>query len=233
MDEVHELYADRLSIPLELFRDPDLSLREGLFISFLHALSVKEGYCWASNKYLAEAMRVSEQHIINMLTKLKKEGWVWDIGVPGAQRRLVTRLKSTLKPTPKNRLDSTEKSVRPHRKIGSDIYSENDLRKEEETALTIFRKIYPDFLPSAYQQDLLEQQATDLVKWKSTVEFWASNGYQPRSIGKMIDKYLKDLEVAKQPAAARVIINDFDRCPSCENGFKDQCKIHGGTNGRA
>jgi hypothetical protein len=58
------------------------------------------------------------------------------------------------------------------------------------TALEIYNE-YFKFVPSIYQQDLIESSVTDFERWRETLEFWAGSGYQPRNVLGMLRHYEK------------------------------------------
>ncbi len=60
-------------------------------------------------------------------------------------------------------------------------------------ALEIYKRYFPKFDPSCYQQDLIEGAITDFDAWERTLEFWAGNDYRPGSIFKMLDYYRETL----------------------------------------
>ena len=62
-------------IPYGLFEHPSLGMREKFLITEIRYLDHGEG-CYASNAYLADILKVSEQTIANMISTLKKEGWI-------------------------------------------------------------------------------------------------------------------------------------------------------------
>lgn len=66
-----------------------------------------------------------------------------------------------------------------------------------QTPLTEYCRFFPGHTPSCYQQDLIDGNVTDMVRWRTTLEFWAGNDYRPQSIQKMIDYYEK-LDVPKR-----------------------------------
>lgn len=72
------------------------------------------------------------------------------------------------------------------------------LRLAEPTAITEYRRYFPDDTLSCFQLDLVETRATDLKLWGKVLYFWASNGYKGRSIGRMLD-YYDEQKIAKQP----------------------------------
>ena len=56
-------------------------------------------------------------------------------------------------------------------------------------AIEIYKQFFPQFTPSPFQQDIIEQTVTDADKWTETCKFWALNDYRPQSIGKMLEYY--------------------------------------------
>ena len=60
---------------------------------------------------------------------------------------------------------------------------------DTQPALTIYAEYFPEFTPSCFQQDLIEQTVTDMEVWRETLLYWAGNGYRPQSILKMLDYY--------------------------------------------
>lgn len=91
------------------------------------------------------------------------------------------------------------------------------------TPLQIFRQFYPYFMPNIYQQDLLEQ-VDDLVRFRTAVEYWASNDYRPQSVGKLLNYYA---ELGKQQINAQVGKYDPTYSPPEDQGcswcHKDYC----------
>lgn len=60
-------------------------------------------------------------------------------------------------------------------------------------ALEIYKRFFPKFEPSCYQQDLIEGTIKDFGAWEQTLEFWAGNDYRPGSIFRMLDYYRETL----------------------------------------
>ncbi|KKK76955.1 hypothetical protein LCGC14_2858470 [marine sediment metagenome] len=86
-DHIHILDLKYLTVPQRYLRDQNLSANQEKLLSGIELLSQKEGFCWAKNKTLAYFMKITKGSIINMLTKLKKEGYIkqeWN----GQQRRI-------------------------------------------------------------------------------------------------------------------------------------------------
>ena len=59
-------------IPEYIASHPSLTAEEKLFYSFITSLMTKFGFCWASNKYLAEETKVSISTVKRYLSKLAK-----------------------------------------------------------------------------------------------------------------------------------------------------------------
>lgn len=51
--------------------DSDISCRSKLLFALISGLTEEEGYCYASNKYLAEKMKISERQVINLIKELE------------------------------------------------------------------------------------------------------------------------------------------------------------------
>lgn len=63
-------------IPSQVFDDPDLEWPEVAFYTLLSGLAERDGYCFASNKYLAERMRKGTEQIERYLKKLEDLGYI-------------------------------------------------------------------------------------------------------------------------------------------------------------
>lgn len=61
-------------IPGEIRSNPNLSRDEKYLYAVIRNLTRREGYCWATNAYLAEEMGVSDRTIKNWLSHLRDEG---------------------------------------------------------------------------------------------------------------------------------------------------------------
>lgn len=63
-------------IPANVRYDKELKDKAKLLYGEIVALSNKDGYCYASNKYFANLYDVSEQTIINMINNLEKKKYI-------------------------------------------------------------------------------------------------------------------------------------------------------------
>lgn len=71
MSESFERDFKGVWIPKEIFLCKDISPTEKILLAEIHSLDKGEG-CYASNKYLAEFVGISEGRLANCLTKLKQ-----------------------------------------------------------------------------------------------------------------------------------------------------------------
>jgi len=76
------------TIPAPVLYDKRLSSSEKLLYGHFSALSVKEGFCWASNQYFAEVMGVHEDTVSSWVSHLKECGHIWIKITGGTQRKI-------------------------------------------------------------------------------------------------------------------------------------------------
>ena len=79
-------------IPEEIWELEDLNPMQRIFLSKVHALSQKDGLCWAGDDFLAEALRVSPQYVRKMRQTLCESEYLECQGY-GHQRKMTINLK--------------------------------------------------------------------------------------------------------------------------------------------
>lgn len=222
-------------IPKSIWLNPDLSLREKCLLVEIDSLdNDSERGCFASNEYLGNFLGISTGHVTNMITRLKGLGFITQVYFDGRQRGLrVTCLHEnmdadsmkTWRQTPEKHGGSLPENMEPIKDISLSLGN----KFSEEQQLQIFSEFFPTYTPSVFQQDQIATLVTDLGVWRTAVTYWASNNYQPRSIGKLLELYDRLVSEATKPQATRAVVDDFkDACPICSNGFQAKCPIHGG-----
>ena len=72
-------------IPRKVWLNKDFSLTEKNLIAEIDSLDTGNG-CWASNEYLAKFCEVTEGRLANMLTALRKKGYILDRKFDGRKR---------------------------------------------------------------------------------------------------------------------------------------------------
>ncbi len=63
-----------IAIPFELLRREDLSASQKVLVGLIHSLSAKDGYCFASNQYLGEAIGVNSENVRKWIKGLEEKG---------------------------------------------------------------------------------------------------------------------------------------------------------------
>jgi hypothetical protein len=65
-----------IAIPFKLLRREDLSASQKVLVGLIHSLSAKDGYCFASNQYLGEAIGVNSENVRKWIKGLEEKGIV-------------------------------------------------------------------------------------------------------------------------------------------------------------
>ncbi len=63
-------------ITVAMLKDPRITLQQKVLLCFIQALSNSKGYCFASNKYLADLIGVKKDSVTKMLQKLEDYGFI-------------------------------------------------------------------------------------------------------------------------------------------------------------
>lgn len=63
-------------ITVSILKDPRITLQQKVLLCFIQALSNSKGYCFASNKYLADLIGVKKDSVTKMLQKLEDYGFI-------------------------------------------------------------------------------------------------------------------------------------------------------------
>lgn len=63
-------------ITVAILKDPRITLQQKVLLCFIQALSNSKGYCFASNKYLADLIGVKKDSVTKMLQKLEDYGFI-------------------------------------------------------------------------------------------------------------------------------------------------------------
>ena len=65
-----------LIVPDVVAHDKDLLPLDKLLLGLIYSLTKQNGYCWASNKYLAEYLCQSASYISKSLKRLEDKGYI-------------------------------------------------------------------------------------------------------------------------------------------------------------
>jgi len=128
-----------IAIPFELLNREDLSCSHKVLMGLIYSLSAKDGYCYASNQYLGEAIGVSSENVRKWVSQLEQKGIVSRIVKRKANGEIDVRELRLLTPmvlnnhtplvkfnhTPMVKNDHTSGKIQPHNK--------EDNKKEDNT----------------------------------------------------------------------------------------------------
>lgn len=62
-----------VEVPMIVLLDEDISSTSKLLMGLITTLTMKEGFCYASNRYLSNLMKVSRRTITSCIASLKKK----------------------------------------------------------------------------------------------------------------------------------------------------------------
>jgi len=113
-------------IPRELYLNDDLNWTEKILLIEIDSLDNEKG-CFASNKYFANFLSKSEVYISNCISKLKKEGYIYQESFDGRTRILRSNLSFKLK----NKSDLNYSLRQPKEKVKGSL-NENFKAENEE-----------------------------------------------------------------------------------------------------
>ena len=65
-----------VEVPMIVIQDDDLSSTTKLLMGLIITLSMQNGYCYASNRYLSNIMKVSKRTITSCITSLKRRNYI-------------------------------------------------------------------------------------------------------------------------------------------------------------
>lgn len=76
----------------KILNEEDLNSSEKLLYITISALSYKTGFCYATNKYLAEQLNITERYIQIAIQKLKEKKYIYVQWINGNKRLIKTYL---------------------------------------------------------------------------------------------------------------------------------------------
>lgn len=65
-----------VEVPMIVIQDDDLSSTTKLLMGLIITLTMQNGYCYASNRYLSNIMKVSKRTITSCITSLKRRNYI-------------------------------------------------------------------------------------------------------------------------------------------------------------
>ena len=65
-----------VEVPMVVLLDEDLSSTTKLLMGLITTLSMKDGFCYASNRYLSNLLKVSKRTITSSITALRRKDYI-------------------------------------------------------------------------------------------------------------------------------------------------------------
>ena len=75
-----------VEVPVVVLLDEDLSTTTKLLMGLITTLSMQEGFCFASNRYLSNLMKVSRRTITSRIASLRKKNYIRVESEPNTRR---------------------------------------------------------------------------------------------------------------------------------------------------
>ena len=75
-----------VEVPVVVLLDEDLSTTTKLLMGLITTLSMQEGFCFASNRYLSNLMKVSRRTITSCIASLRKKNYIRAESEPNTRR---------------------------------------------------------------------------------------------------------------------------------------------------
>lgn len=198
-----------LIIPAYIADDPDLCPGAKLFFGRLAQLTSQQGYCWASNEYLANLCQVSPREIRRWLLKLKEKNYI-SIEMTEKDRRIFTTLSTFKKSTtvdknvqgggqkcPTNKETEQVKEKKHTKKMPTDVGTADASHRLARAFLSLQQEKMPLYKGSCHHvknmQNLLDDGYTEerllaLMKWAlNDHDFWLSRCLHPRHFERQIE----------------------------------------------
>ena len=106
---------------------------KALLYGLISSLVSKEGYCWASNKYLAEKLGRKDDSIISKkVQELEDEGWLLSEvnRQAGNQRKIWISIQTPLRKKPQTSTEKTAEGRRKYPQTSSEISEDSNIREK-------------------------------------------------------------------------------------------------------
>ena len=65
-----------VELPMIVIQDKNISSTAKVLMGLITTLSMKDGYCYASNRYLSNILKVSRRTITSCITSLKRNNYI-------------------------------------------------------------------------------------------------------------------------------------------------------------
>lgn len=144
-------------IPRRLWLNKDLSITEKCLLVEIDSLDKNESGCFASNQYLAEFIGVKEGRCANIISDLKKRGYLKQVSFDGRNRRLKV-------------CDKSESESRVHENVKAEFtktLSQTSLKDEHSNTVRKTNKEDINNIPAEENKDNISLLTSDTVMYES------------------------------------------------------------------
>lgn len=166
-----------IAIPFELLSREDLSCSHKVLMGLIHSLSAKDGYCYASNQYLGEAIGVSSENVRKWVSQLEQKGILSRIvkrkpngEIDVRELRLLTPMVLNdhtpmvkISHTPLVKNDHTSGKIQPHNKEDNKKGNNNSIDRFEDFWNIYNKKVGKDKAKAKWAK-LKEKEIEDIFK---------------------------------------------------------------------
>lgn len=98
-------------------------------------------------------------------------------------------------------------SPKSNQSVSSDALKLPDGLQDAPVMIAYWRQFKPEDLPAIGAQERAIANVTDLKRWQETLDYWQDNGYRPESLGKMVDRYLEQVNGKSGKSKTQAAIN--------------------------
>ena len=158
MKENKESIGDYSVIPATILYNKELKANEKLLYAMITSLACKEGYCFASNKYLAEKLDVNPKTVSSWISDLRDKGFITVELIRNENNQIIQRkihINDVPYPLNNGYLYESKKGQAIHQKvednnIKNNIRNNNKVNRKIISNYTNQREYSEEFLNSLY-----------------------------------------------------------------------------------
>ena len=81
-----------VEVPMVVLLDEDISSTSKLLMGFITTLTMQDGFCYASNRYLSKHLKVSKRTITSCITSLRKKDYIKVENEPNMRKIYLTNI---------------------------------------------------------------------------------------------------------------------------------------------
>ena len=158
-----------IAIPFELLNREDLSCSHKILMGLIHSLSAKDGYCYASNQYLGNALGVNSQSVRKWISYLEEKQLISRVVKRKPNGEIEVRELRVLAPMVKN--EQTSGKILPEGMVKNDhiIYKvnkelNNNTNERFEEFWNLYNKKVGKDKAKAKWSKLKEKEIEDIFK---------------------------------------------------------------------